>query len=186
MKSTSIQQAITILTRYSQISRVPLRSTNDLSPLEEYLLSEAIRLQIENKELIDGIEKAQKIYHEYKKEPLRMPMTIATAMNSTIGAALLGHTIDKYNIELKTPSTPEIVGPHNGTDMKESEMFKNRLLKEYSELSEKLNRLKIFSKDPERLYSIDPEQRPILAIQEKAMETYLECLKIRLKLLEVI
>ena len=59
------------------------------------------------------------------------------------------------------------------------ETFKDRLLVEQKELLEKIVKLKSFVMS-EKIYTIDPLQGAMLQVQLKAMETYSECLAIRL------
>ena len=59
------------------------------------------------------------------------------------------------------------------------ETFKDRLLIENKELLERLVKLKSFVMS-EKIDTIDPLQKALLQVQLKAMETYSECLTIRL------
>lgn len=57
--------------------------------------------------------------------------------------------------------------------------FKTRLDNEYTELNEKITKLKEFL-DGEAVKNIDKDQRTLLTIQLQAMKTYRTCLMIRL------
>ena len=57
--------------------------------------------------------------------------------------------------------------------------FKTRLEAERVELQEKLQKLNEFL-ETEKCEGIDPDQKTLLIIQSKAMDTYLQCLEARL------
>ena len=58
--------------------------------------------------------------------------------------------------------------------------FKTRLETEKSELKEKLNKLDAFLMS-EKVNSVDDVQKALLQVQATAMNTYLQCLKERIK-----
>ena len=63
----------------------------------------------------------------------------------------------------------------------EKEVF-DRLLKEFTEVNEKANKLKDFILDEEKIKAVDNLNKDLLIAQLKAMEAYLSILSIRIGL----
>ena len=63
----------------------------------------------------------------------------------------------------------------------EKEVFE-RLLKEFTEVNERANKLKDFILDEEKIKSVDNLNKDLLIAQLKAMEAYLSILSIRIGL----
>lgn len=63
----------------------------------------------------------------------------------------------------------------------EKEVFE-RLLKEFSEVNERANKLKDFILDEEKIKTVDNLNKDLLIAQLKAMEAYLSVLSIRIGL----
>lgn len=63
----------------------------------------------------------------------------------------------------------------------EKEIFE-RLLKEFSEVNERANKLKDFILDEEKIKTVDNLNKDLLIAQLKAMEAYLSVLSIRIGL----
>ena len=63
----------------------------------------------------------------------------------------------------------------------EKEVFE-RLLKEFTEVNERANKLKDFILDEEKIKTVDNLNKDLLIAQLKAMETYLTILSVRIGL----
>jgi crAss001_48 related protein len=64
------------------------------------------------------------------------------------------------------------------------ESFHSRLIDEQIQLAGRISRLTAFLDNPEKVNKIDKTNAILLSVQLKAMQTYDECLKKRLALLQ--
>ena len=99
-------------------------------------------------------------------------------LEGTMTAQLNDYIIKGVNGEFY-PCKPDIF---EKTYDSETTSFKERLIKEHEELSDKLNKLYTFG-STEKFKELDPIHQQLLVIQSGSMATYNETLKLRLGLL---
>ena len=99
-------------------------------------------------------------------------------LEGTMTAQLNDYIIKGVNGEFY-PCKPDIF---EKTYDAETTSFKERLIKEHEELSDKLNKLYTFG-STEKFKELDPIHQQLLIIQSGSMATYNETLKLRLGLL---
>ena len=99
-------------------------------------------------------------------------------LEGTMTAQLNDYIIKGVNGEFY-PCKPDIF---EKTYDAETTSFKERLIKEHEELSDKLNKLYTFG-STEKFKELDPIHQQLLVIQSGSMATYNETLKLRLGLL---